>query len=198
MKVNEKDNVGIVILAAGSSSRLGSPKQLLTYKDTTLLRHTIREAVAVNNASVLVVTGANNELIEKDILKVDVKASFNPDWESGMASSIVCGLKKMIDVFPETDACIFAVCDQPYITTSIFNELIKTYHQNAKGIIASSYEATLGTPALFQKKYFKELLELTGREGAKKVINRSLEDTIAVPFEKGSIDIDTLEDYSQL
>ncbi|SMP26401.1 nucleotidyltransferase family protein [Flavobacterium hercynium] len=198
MTIKAKGNVGIVILAAGSSSRLGSPKQILPYKNTTLLQNTIREAILVSNVQVLVVTGANREIVQNEITQTTVKSSSNPDWESGMASSIVHGLKEMLLVFPETDACIFAVCDQPYVTSTIFSQLIKTYQKNTKGIIASSYADTLGTPVLFQKKYFKELFELIGQEGAKKVINRFLDDTIAVPFEKGNIDIDTLEDYSQL
>lgn len=198
MKVKAENKIGIVILAAGSSSRLGSPKQILPYKSTTLLQNTIREATAVPNALVFVVTGASREIVEKEIDSRLVTMTYNPDWESGLGSSIVHGLKQTLNLVPEIDACIFSVCDQPYVTSTIFSQLIKTYKKNTKGIIASSYADTLGTPVLFDKKYFKELFELKGQEGAKKVINRFLDDTISVPFEKGDIDIDTLEDYSEL
>ncbi len=189
---------GIVILAAGSSSRLGKPKQLLAYKNTTLLKNTIDEAALVPDVQIVVVTGSNHELVKEEIRTDKIKISFNPDWEVGMSSSIVKGLKDLLTEFPETEKCIFAVCDQPYVSAAVFENLIKQYHTIKKGIAASAYANTLGTPVLFDKKYFDELLALKGQEGAKKIINKFLDDTVAVVFEKGNIDIDTAEDYDNL
>lgn len=189
---------GIIILAAGNSSRLGQPKQLLPYKHDTLLQHIIEEAAVLSNAVVIVVTGFNHELIAKKIDSSEIKTTFNPDWELGMSSSINKGLNKTLQLYPEIEKCIFAVCDQPFVSHFIFENLIDVYHKTKKGIIASSYAETLGTPVLFDKKYFSELLNLKGQEGAKKIINRFLEDTASVPFEKGEIDIDTEEDYNKL
>lgn len=188
---------GIVILAAGNSSRLGQPKQLLGYKDETLLQHIIAEASKLPDAVVIVVTGANHELIEKNI-DSKVKTAFNSDWELGMSSSINTGLKKLWELHPEIEECIFTVCDQPFVSHSIFENLITEYHKTQKGIVASSYSDTLGTPVLFGKKYFEELFNLKGQEGAKKIINRFLEDTASILFEKGDIDIDTEDDYNRL
>ena len=188
---------GIVILAAGNSSRLGQPKQLLGYKDETLLQHIIAEASKLPDAVVIVVTGANHELIEKNI-DSKVKTVFNSDWELGMSSSINTGLKKLWELHPEIEECIFTVCDQPFVSHSIFENLITEYHKTQKGIVASSYSDTLGTPVLFGKKYFEELFNLKGQEGAKKIINRFLEDTASILFEKGDIDIDTEDDYNKL
>lgn len=193
-----KELTGIVILAAGSSSRLGQPKQLLSYKNTSLLKNTITEASPVTNTAVIVVTGSNHELIEKEITDPEIKTIFNPDWELGMSSSITKGLKELLRSYPDIEKCIFAVCDQPFVTTKVFENLISKHEKTEKGIIASAYSETLGTPVLFHKKYFTELLQLKGQEGAKKMINRFLEDTAKVPFEKGNIDIDTIEDYNQL
>lgn len=189
---------GIIILAAGNSSRLGQPKQLLRYKDTTFLEYIIGEASVIKEAAVIVVTGANHELIEKEIDASKIKIAFNPDWELGMSSSINTGLNKALQLFPEIEKCILAVCDQPFVSHSIFENLIAEYHKTKKGIVASSYAETVGTPVLFAKKYFDELLRLKGQEGAKKIINRFLEDTASTPFEKGNIDIDTEEDYNKL
>lgn len=189
---------GIIILAAGNSSRLGQPKQLLRYKDTTFLEYIIGEASVIKEAAVIVVTGANHELIEKEIDASKIKIAFNPDWESGMSSSINTGLNKALQLFPEIEKCILAVCDQPFVSHSIFENLITEYHKTKKGIVASSYAETVGTPVLFDKKYFNELLRLKGQEGAKKIINGFLEDTASTPFEKGNIDIDTEEDYNKL
>lgn len=193
-----KEITGIVVLAAGSSSRLGQPKQLLLYKNTSLLKYTIYQASQVPNTAIIVVTGSNHELIEKEITGPEIKTIFNPDWELGMSTSIATGLKELLRLNPDIQKCIFTVCDQPFITTIVFENLIKEYQKKVKGIAASKYAATLGTPVLFHKKYFTELLQLKGQEGAKKIINRFLEDTVAVPFEKGNIDIDTIEDYNEL
>ena len=189
---------GIVVLAAGSSSRLGQPKQLLLYKNTSLLKNTIFQASKVPNTTIIVVTGSNHELIEKEITDPEIKTIFNSDWELGMSSSIATGLKELLRLNPDIQKCIFTVCDQPFITTIVFENLIKEHQKAAKGIAASEYAATLGTPVLFHKKYFTELLQLKGQEGAKKIISRFLDDTITVPFEKGNIDIDTIEDYNEL
>jgi molybdenum cofactor cytidylyltransferase len=189
---------GIVVLAAGSSSRLGQPKQLLWYKNTSLLKNTISQASKLADTAIIVVTGSNHELIQKEITGPKIKTIFNSDWELGMSCSIVKGLKELLGLNPDMKKVILAVCDQPYLTSIVFENLISEHQKTQKGIVACTYSETLGTPVLFAKKYFNELLQLKGQEGAKKIINRFLEDTIAVPFEKGNIDIDTIEDYNEL
>lgn len=193
-----QNKIGIVILAAGSSSRLGRPKQLLQYKETTLLNNTILEASKVQNSFVVVVTGANSESVLKELNSAEITTCFNLDWETGMSSSIVKGLKEILLLNPDCEQCIFAVCDQPFVTTSIFENLINEHDKTGKAIVASAYSKTLGTPVLFHKKYFPELLELKGQEGAKKIIKKYAEDTASIIFEKGNIDIDTEEDYDKL
>ena len=189
---------GIIILAAGNSSRLGQPKQLLGYKDSTLLKNTIAEAFLIPDVVIIVVTGSNNQLIEEELDPSRIKICFNPDWESGMSSSIVNGLNALLTLYPDCENCIFAVCDQPYVSSLVFENLIQEHSKTGKGITACAYSGTLGTPVLFNKKYFSELAALQGQEGAKKIINRFLEDTASISFEKGNIDIDTEEDYNKL
>ena len=189
---------GIIILAAGNSSRLGHPKQLLKYKNTTLLQHILEETSKIKESVVIVVTGSNHELIENEIDSSEIIISFNPNWKLGMSSSIIKGLEALLQVYPEIEKCIFTVCDQPFVSHIIFENLISEYNKTGKGIVASSYADTLGTPVLFDKKYFEALLELKGQEGAKKIIQRFLEDAASIPFEKGNIDIDTEDDYNNL
>ncbi|UWY27498.1 nucleotidyltransferase family protein [Flavobacterium sp. TR2] len=189
---------GIVILAAGSSSRLNSPKQLLQYKESTLLKNTISEALKVKNSFLIVVTGANHDLIAKELNLPEILFSFNSEWEKGMSSSIAKGITEALLVNPDCEQCILAVCDQPFVTSAVFENLISESKKTGKEIAASGYSETLGTPVLFHKKYFPELLALKGKEGAKKLIKKYAEDVVAVPFEKGNIDIDTEEDYNQL
>ena len=192
------NKIGIIILAAGNSSRLGRPKQLLEYKESTLLKNTVSEALKVENSFIIVVTGSNHDLIEKELNLTDITFSFNSEWENGMSSSIVKGIKELLLLNPDCEQCILAVCDQPFVTVSVFENLIFESNKTKKGIAASAYSETLGTPVLFHKKYFQELLELKGQEGAKKLIKKYTEDVVSVLFEKGNIDIDTEEDYSKL
>ncbi len=190
-----QEKTGIIILAAGNSSRLGRPKQLLQYNESTLLKNTVAEALKVPNSFVIVVTGSNKEIIEKELDSYSISICFNPEWETGMASSIAKGIQELNS---ENTQCILAVCDQPFVNASVFENLINESKKSGKRIAASSYSETLGTPVLFHQKYFKELRDLKGNEGAKKLITNYSEDVISVPFEKGNIDIDTEEDYLKL
>lgn len=190
-----KENTGIIILAAGNSSRLGQPKQLLDYQGKTLLCHTVEQALAVSSR-VIVVTGSENSGIKKETgsaLTVQ-----NENWQEGMASSIHKGLNEMLVTYPETENILITVCDQPHIDASVFSELIEKRHSSGKGIMASHYSGTLGTPVLFSRSYFNDLLQLSGQEGAKKLLVKYRDDVGQVMFEKGSVDIDTPEDYQKL
>lgn len=198
MEQKSQNRTGIVILAAGNSSRLGRPKQLLKFKESTLLKNTVLEALKVPNSFVIVVTGSNSNAIEKELELPEINFSLNPEWESGMSSSIVKGLGELLRINADCEQCIFAVCDQPFVTSLVFENLINEYFKTEKGIAASAYSETLGTPVLFHQKYFIELLELEGKEGAKKLIKKYADDVVEVPFEKGNIDIDTEEDYKKL
>ena len=192
------EETGIIILGGGNSSRLGSPKQLLEHNGYTLLRNTIIQAKLVPDSIVVVVTGAYKELMDKELSYTAAKVVHNPDWEDGMASSIVIGLHKLLALNPGIETCISTVCDQPFVTTGIFKELLQKHITTGKGIVSSAYAETLGTPVLFNKKYFSDLLNLSGHEGAKKLISKFSDDVSSVPFEKGAIDIDTIDDYNNL
>lgn len=198
MKFIMKNNTAIIILAAGNSSRLGRPKQLLKFRESTLLKNTVSEALKVENSFLIVVTGSGHNLIEKELDFPEITFSYNSEWETGMSSSIVKGIQELLDLNFECKQCILAVCDQPFVNLEVFENLIHQAKEKQKGIAASAYSETLGTPVLFDKKYFKELLELKGHEGAKKLIKKYNDDVVSVPFEKGNIDIDTEEDYLKL
>ncbi|TWI00594.1 molybdenum cofactor cytidylyltransferase [Flavobacterium tiangeerense] len=190
--------IGILLLAAGNSSRLGQPKQLLQFNDTSLLQNTIVQAKKVPNSFVLVVTGAYKESIDIEIAKTEAQSIHNPYWESGMASSIAVGLQQLQDLKPAIRTCIISVCDQPYISTILFEDLIKKHKVSRKGIVASNYLNIVGVPVLFDSDYFAALKNLQGNEGAKKMIQQHQHDIAIVAFEKGAIDIDTIDDYNKL
>lgn len=189
---------GIVILAAGNSSRLGEPKQLLRYQNKTLIRRITEAAAAVADASVTVVTGSAPERIIAELESVHYTSAHNDNWPSGMASSVRCGLSKTLSENPEIASVILAVSDQPFVTTELFEVLISKANATSSGIVASAYDNILGTPVLFKKAYFDALLGLTGHEGAKKLLKKFADDVESVSFPAGSIDIDTQQDYLEL
>ena len=115
-----------------------------------------------------------------------------------MASSLRCGLAAVQKMSADVDGIIFMVCDQPYITKSLLDCLLQAQHETGLPIVASSYEDKLGTPALFHKSFFVELMELKGDTGARKLIKQHEDLVTTVVFPKGIIDIDTRTDYEVL
>jgi molybdenum cofactor cytidylyltransferase len=188
---------GLVLLAAGASRRLGRPKQLLEYKGDTLINYVLQEIVAARLPAVAVL-GANSEKIHPVTKASPVPVVENSHWKEGIASSIVAGLQKLIQLMPGLDGVVFLVCDQPYVSAAFIRQLIEAQIKTGKPIVASSYSGTVGIPALFHQTYFAELLSLKGDAGAKKIIRQHPDDTIMVEFPLGNIDIDTEDDYKQL
>ena len=186
---------GIIILAAGNSSRLGKPKQLLSYKGKLLIEIVTEAVLESNFEPIVVVLGANADLISKQ-LKLDY--IINDSWNEGISSSIAAGISALLEKEPDLENVILTVSDQAFITSNIFKALYNQKISTGKGIIASSYKQTTGTPALFNKKYFHQLLALQGNTGAKPILKNNPEDIGTVEFELGYVDIDTEEDYNNL
>ena len=189
---------GILILAGGSSSRLGQPKQLLPYHDKTLLEHTVDEAIATNMFPIALVLGANHDLILPIVEHKHITIVLNEEWREGMASSIRVGLSALLTQTPALQNVVIALCDQPFISSSLLLQLWKAKEESGKRIIASFYNNTAGVPSLFNCKYFNSLLMLQGNDGAKKLLFAHPNDVEAIPFPPGAVDIDTTEDYERL
>lgn len=188
---------GLIILAAGESSRLGFPKQTLLYKGKTLLELAIEAGLKSKCSPVNVVLGANFSAIENGIKHFNINIIHNPNWAEGMASSIRLAITN-IQELDKIDSVVIMLCDQPFVTRATIDSLIYKQQETGKKIIACKYNDIIGVPVLFNRSLFKELLSLQGQEGAKKIFNNHSEDIDIVPFEKGRIDIDTLTDYEDL
>lgn len=189
---------GLVILAAGGSVRLGSPKQLLQYQQQSLLKNIVDTSLKISNAHVVVVVGAQKDIMLKELNNHVVNIVVNENWLKGMSTSIKIGLAESIALNPLIEACIFVVCDQPFISLQLLQTLISTYEHTEKGIIACVYKGVTGTPVLFNKKYFNDFKLLENEEGAKKLLAINNNDLEIIPFIHGEIDIDTKEDYKKL
>ena len=191
------NSIGIIILAAGASTRLGEPKQNLLFRGKSLLNHALTVAKTTDCTPIFIVTGAHTFETD-DVSDSGVFVVQNPDWQKGIASSINLSVSYLQQKAPNISGVILMVCDQPYVTSTLLHRLIAERIKTNKPIIACSYQDTLGTPVLFDKRYFDVLHALEGDEGAKKIILKNLEEVASISFDLGSIDIDTKDDYKQL
>jgi molybdenum cofactor cytidylyltransferase len=192
------NNTGLIILAAGESSRLGNIKQLLPFNGKSLLQHVIDEAAEAGAQPIVVITGANANKVAASIAHNKVHIVTNENWQDGMASGIVAGVRQIISLGEGVKKIIVAVCDQPFVSSALFEQLDQTQNKIGKPIVASTYAGTVGTPALFSIEFFDNLLSLKGDEGAKKILKNNINDVATVDFLKGEIDIDTQKDYENL
>jgi len=185
-------SLAAILLAAGGSSRIGAPKQLLPYRDRSLLRHAAEVAVKSDAGETLVVLGFEFERMKAELRGLEVRVVENPGWQEGIASSIRVAISSLP---PSFEAAIILLCDQPLLTSEILNGLIKARNETGKPIVASQYEGTVGVPALFDRSFFTELTQLKGDHGAKRLIAKHSDQVALIPFPGGSVDIDTLADY---
>lgn len=177
---------------------MGKPKQSLQYHGKTLLSHAVDEAINARADAVVLILGKNADLFQKEIDKEKVHVVVNKDWVEGMASSVRLGLDTLLKIKPYIDAVIFMVCDQPHISSSVLNALITKQQKTTKQIVTCNYGESIGPPALFHKKYFRELAKLNGDVGARNIIEQNMHDVATILFPEGKIDIDTEEDYEAL
>lgn len=188
-------NIGIIILAAGSSSRMGQSKQLLEIDSTPLLLRTVNIAQQLQPNHTVVVLGANEKEHAAILQDAKIQTIVNNEWRNGMGSSLKTGLRHLRLLSPGIDAVIVLVCDQPAVTPVYLSNIVQRYRTSKRTIVASFYSDAPGVPALFDKTIFPELLNMNDTQGAKKIIQKHIALTELVQFPEGSIDLDTPEDY---
>jgi molybdenum cofactor cytidylyltransferase len=189
-------NTGIVILAAGASTRMGQPKQLLRIGTESLLQRAIRIALSTPFRPVVVVLGANQEKIEPELAGLEVQLVYNPHWSTGMGSSIATGVNHLQHLAKNSQAVLILVGDQPLLNSAHLLALQERKKQGNSPMVVSRYAATSGVPALFDQSLFGELIELHGAQGAKPLIQKYLDQASVVDFEEGVLDIDTPEEWA--
>ena len=194
----ESDSAGVaaVILAAGASSRMGSPKQTLRYRGESLLRRAALAALGAGCRPVVVVTGAHAELSRRELEGLGVREVFNPYWETGMASSVRAGVEALAGA--DADGVVLMLCDQPHVTAEVISGLVAAHRATLRSVVASAYGGGFGVPALFGRTLFAELAQLEGAAGARQVIKRHASEAHFLPFPGGETDVDTPDDFSRL
>lgn len=192
------DNIGLILLAAGASKRLGKPKQLLQFQNETFLKRSVKIALDSVCHPIIVVLGANAEKLTDEIKEFDVEIVENKEWENGMGTSIQIGMKRFLENYPNASAVVSMVCDQPFVSVDLIEQLVKVFRLTGAPIVASAYGETVGVPALFSRRIFQELMLLKADNGAKKIIYEHRKNVVKIPFEAGVTDVDTEQDYLNL
>ena len=188
--------LSILILAAGNSSRLGQPKQLIEFEGQTLIER-ITETALLFSDDILIVLGGNFELIIPKLERFNnsISTIFNPNWQQGMGTSISIGVEKLAE---KADLILILLSDQPFISKVLLQNMMQTFAKSSNHIVSCVYNQQLGVPMIFDKSMFPQLIKLNGEKGAKSFLHLYKNSISVVDFPEGIIDIDTPEDLEKL
>lgn len=198
MTANSLPKIGGILLAAGGSSRLGRPKQLVKFEGKTLIRRAAATLISADCDPVVVVLGAETDLCAAELTGLGINVVVNSEWETGMSSSIRAGLGELLKIEPGVDAVVITLCDQPFISSVQIDALIDRFREASDLIVAAKYRDTVGVPALFSSETFGDLVNLKGDKGARQIIRRRHKDVASVSIEEASFDVDTDDDEKML
>ncbi|HWR83150.1 MAG TPA: nucleotidyltransferase family protein [Candidatus Deferrimicrobium sp.] len=187
-----------VILAAGASDRLRRPKQLLLHRGKMLVAHAIECALSSRCEEVVVVIGANAQLVRKEVEPYPVHVVENDAWSEGKASSIRAAVEFVLKRFQKADAALFLTCDQPHISTHLLDAMIEKFEVAGDAPVACAYAGTVGIPALIPRRWFPALLQLSGDQGARAILEAHRDELLTVEFPEGVVDIDRPADIESL
>jgi molybdenum cofactor cytidylyltransferase len=190
--------IAILILAAGESKRMNGIKQLLPWKNTTLLGNAIEQAIQSKGNAVYVVLGANVDQIAPTIAHYNIQSMDNKNWKNGLGNSIACGVNFLKENQLRYDAILITLADQPLITAADYNSLIDKYAQKEAKIIASEINNTPSVPAIFDVVYFEKLAQLNEDKGAKEILLAAQKEVYILRSKTNLIDLDTQRAYEEL
>ncbi len=188
-------HVHVLVLAAGTSSRLGQPKQLVQLGGRPALHIVVSNAIAVAGNAVTVVIGAKAKQLTYLLSQTPASVVVNKQWDEGVASSLRCGLAA---VPPSAAAVMVMLGDQVCVTADDLKRLLAAWKDQENIIAAASYAQAVGVPAVFPRAYCGELAELRGDEGARKLLRRNPDRVVRVPMPNAAIDLDTPADLQAL
>ena len=190
--------LAVLILAAGNSSRMGVSKQLLKWKEANLLQHAMNTVEKVSSQN-LVVLGANYSKIKSQIDDKNIRVLCNQNWQKGLGNSISFGINYIKESLLNIENVLIMLADQPLIDADFLNQMIETHKLYPKKIICTLYQnERLGVPAIFNKIYFDDLMQLNNDKGAKELLKKYTIDVIAINGGVVIRDIDTLAEYEDL
>ncbi|HET9221529.1 MAG TPA: molybdenum cofactor cytidylyltransferase [Roseiflexaceae bacterium] len=186
-----------IILAAGSASRMGRPKQLLDWGGRPLVRVVAEQALAARLDRVLVVVGAASDAVAAALADLAVELIENPAYAEGQSTSLRAGIAALT---PDISAALVLLGDQPFVSPQIITRIVEEWHASGAAIVAPVYRGQRGNPVLFAQRVFGELLAIEGDQGARTILAADPARVRKVPFDddRPLADIDTPEDYQRL
>lgn len=184
-----------IVLAAGASSRFGSPKQLVRVDGRPLMHTVVSRAVEITGHSTLVVLGANAADLAPLLRHSPATVVINREWSDGLSSSIRAGVGRLPGA---CTAAMIVLADQAAVTVEDLRRLASTWRRQPHYIVAAQHGSTSGAPAIFPRSSFRDLTELSGDRGAGALLRRNPARVVRVPMESASLDIDTPEDLLRL
>ena len=185
----------VLILAAGKSSRMGNIKQLLKIEGKTLIENAIETSMKIEKTSTLCVLGAHAAEIKKKVDLSNVDVTINKDYELGLSSSIISGIKHLQKQKKQFDGIFLLLADQPAIKVAYYQEMVALFSKEKKKIIASKYENGFGVPAIFPKSFIKNLLAIKGDKGAREFLQKNKKEILSPKTRVNLVDIDSPKDY---
>ncbi|MBI5693358.1 MAG: nucleotidyltransferase family protein [Verrucomicrobia bacterium] len=187
---------GVVILAGGASTRMGSPKQLLEFQGQPLIVRVAEAALAAPVWPIVVVLGAHADRIRPTLAHLPLLVTENAAWAEGMASSIREGISTLQQFSRRLDAALIALCDQPAFSAEAVRKILATQVASGRSIVAARYAGRPGAPALFLRTHFAALASLTGEEGARTLLNAGSDHVATVDLPALAMDLDTPADLA--
>ena len=183
-----------IILAAGESRRMGSPKMLLPFGEVTVIEKVVENVLAAGAEGTMIVLGSDSDEIMKLITRFPVRLCFNDNYISGMLSSVQCGFKSLPNA---CRAALIVPGDQPMIGAGEIRKVIEAWNASGKGIVMPACNGKRGHPLVVDMKYFADILSLPGEDGLRALSERHPDDVLEVQTDDPSVlrDIDTREDY---
>ena len=193
-----------ILLAAGRSSRMGQGqhKLLLPLGDRPVLLHVVDTVLASQARPIVVVLGHQAEQVRSILAPFESRLTIidNPDYQLGMSTSLRKGIETLMSSYPTVNGALIVLSDQPLMTSYILDSMIETKQNTGKRIIVARYQGKRGNPTLFDASLFPELMEMTGDEGGRKVLERHREEIAVLDIEDATpnYDVDTWEAYQQV
>jgi len=189
--------ISAIVLAAGASRRMGEFKQLLRFQDKSFVEHCVDNLLASRVDEVIIVTGHRDLEVRRAVGDRPVRFAHNADYQSGMTSSIKCGVRVLS---AGTRACILALVDQPQIGADLINLLIDIYEKAPALIVMPSYEGRNGHPILIDSSLNEEILTMDPEQGLRQVVRAHLGQVSRVEVSSRAVleDCDFPEDYQRM
>jgi molybdenum cofactor cytidylyltransferase len=199
-KTRIESRVGAIVLAGGSSSRMGEAKQLLPLADTTVLERTLGNLIDSNVDEIVLVLGSSAETIRERLAESSarhLRILVNPDYDQGMATSLRAGLA-VLD--KNIEAALIVLADQPFVRAETFDRIIDQYRRSDAQIVIPMFQGLRGNPVLLDRSVFLEVMALRGDIGCRAIFGNHLDGIINEEVNDVGIllDIDNKDDYEML